>query len=1349
MAPRVKRFFLIAGFFYLSLGLWGCGGGGGGTTSPAPVVGNPVPVVTSVTPNSFSAVEAGNTITVTGSSFVSGAVVNLDGTALGTHFISATQLTATVPASAQTSAGMHSITVTNPTPAGGTSSPAVQVKITPTMANVSPSGGIVGSTLSVTVYGGDVKTAANNVLTFAQTGRTYTANATAAAPSGNAVALTVAVPAGLVPASPAVSLAAPSTISASVDSFTSANTVPFEVEPPPHAFTVSPPSAEQGTSLTVSLVGSNTLFSTDSTLSTDNAALTLSNVAVASPRLISATLTISTGAATGDHVLTASSNGDPIAFHFSVLPASTTPVVISSISTTSAPPLAPITITGTGLTAGGQVGSSLVLRYSYGSVVAEFPVEAVSDTDVDTLIPVLPDPTAGGLYTGNVNVQAIVDGRASNVLTFTLAPLPANSAPLGATTTAYVDMLSTLLTNEKSRLDALGVMPAGQAQSLDSFFDAASSALTDYRQQVATAVAGGTVTAPDGTTFSKDAVDVLDRLLQSSGVISGEALGVAKIAQMAEGNYVTLGTVSDSLEAAAGTFCQGIAVTSKISTFVRYASWGACLGSLIPVAAPVLGPICGLLQLTQAAFTVMDYMHLACEIFPTSLASVAFSPAAAQNFFVGGSGQEESATGMFETDPAASTDVGTTVLGEVLKHVLPDSVVRLIVGNKVLATEFNSIIQEIIDRIAANVLDTAAPSAFGFSVNANLTPATVSLLPNPNGLVSIQNSPDNLGFDLTPTETAGMTQLDLDLSNFLTLDSSGNPTTESTQVSGNNLPVEVFTIVTVSPSSATLDLGTQQQFTWSVAGTSDQDVSWAVSSASDGSPGGTIITTGQNTDLYTAPITAGTYTITATSDFDHQTGSATVTVLNQAAVPVLNNVAPSLVKVGSFTLTLTGSGFLPGAQAYFDGTPLTTTFVSPTQVTASGTALSSQLGLVPVTIKNSGTALSNTVDVAVVASYGTSSGSTAVIAGDVGGKLVDKAYVPVPNSDLVSVINLDTTPGTNPVVTTIPIPNFYSPNATAADQSRMEVLAISYTSPDIQVIDASNDVLVTTLTAPVTTSVGFSGGSCMICGIAVDPATNKAILDTAQGYLVLDLSAQTFSSFLPAPPAENFGYNPNGLLVLSPTYGVSSFTGLQIFNLLGGTIFNLSSSVGPYPDAAAVDINTGIAAVPDEYTGDQYLLNMQGAVLNSATVPPSFTTPSTVFHINFTNCGSELYDWSLVSVESTSHLLFLGTEFADCAAVESLPAAPLVGTPPLPAVFRWGHVPIRPDGYLWNNGGDPHGIAVFTSVVDGKAYGFLVSDDANWVARIDLSALASAPNLSGGGPGEVDLSPYIVFFNTQ
>ena len=120
----------------------------------------------------------------------------------------------------------------------------------------------------------------------------------------------------------------------------------------------------------------------------------------------------------------------------------------------------------------------------------------------------------------------------------------------------------------------------------------------------------------------------------------------------------------------------------------------------------------------------------------------------------------------------------------------------------------------------------------------------------------------------------------------------------------------------------------------------------------------------------------------------------------------------------------------------------------------------------------------------------------------------------------------------------------------------------------------------------------------------------------------------------------------------------------------------------------------------------------------------------------------------MVSAESSTHLLFLASEFDNCAAVETLPTTIVSGVPPTPGVFRWSKM-LSPDVISWNNGGDPHGIAVFTSVVDGKPYGFLVRSDQAWVARIDLTGMKNAPLIIGGLPGEVDIAPFIFFLSTK
>lgn len=75
-------------------------------------------------------------------------------------------------------------------------------------------------------------------------------------------------------------------------------------------------------------------------------------------------------------------------------------------------------------------------------------------------------------------------------------------------------------------------------------------------------------------------------------------------------------------------------------------------------------------------------------------------------------------------------------------------------------------------------------------------------------------------------------------------------------------------VVSVSPKTVTLQVGTTKQFQVAVTGTANQAVSWSAS-------GGTVSATG----LYTAPTTAGAYVVTATSAANSaKSDSATVTV---------------------------------------------------------------------------------------------------------------------------------------------------------------------------------------------------------------------------------------------------------------------------------------------------------------------------------------------------------------------------------------------------------------------------------------------------------------------------------------
>ena len=98
-----------------------CGGGGGGSGGGNP---SPTPVtVTSLAPAGLNAGTPATVLTVTGSGFVTSSVVQWNGTALSTSYVSPTSLTANVPAADLTSPSSVSVTVTDGS--GAASSAAV------------------------------------------------------------------------------------------------------------------------------------------------------------------------------------------------------------------------------------------------------------------------------------------------------------------------------------------------------------------------------------------------------------------------------------------------------------------------------------------------------------------------------------------------------------------------------------------------------------------------------------------------------------------------------------------------------------------------------------------------------------------------------------------------------------------------------------------------------------------------------------------------------------------------------------------------------------------------------------------------------------------------------------------------------------------------------------------------------------------------------------------------------------------------------------------------------------------------------------------------------------------------
>ncbi len=132
----------------------------------------------------------------------------------------------------------------------------------------------------------------------------------------------------------------------------------------------------------------------------------------------------------------------------------------------------------------------------------------------------------------------------------------------------------------------------------------------------------------------------------------------------------------------------------------------------------------------------------------------------------------------------------------------------------------------------------------------------------------------------------------------VTATSAANTSKSASAVVTVSQPIQVS--ISVSPTTASLQTGGQQQFTATVGGTTNTAVTWAASA-------GTITSGGQ----YTAPSSAGTYTVTATSAADtSKSASAVVTVSQPVQVSIsVSPITASLQTGGQqqFTATMGGT----------------------------------------------------------------------------------------------------------------------------------------------------------------------------------------------------------------------------------------------------------------------------------------------------------------------------------------------------------------------------------------------------------------------------------------------------------
>ncbi len=181
------------------------------------------------------------------------------------------------------------------------------------------------------------------------------------------------------------------------------------------------------------------------------------------------------------------------------------------------------------------------------------------------------------------------------------------------------------------------------------------------------------------------------------------------------------------------------------------------------------------------------------------------------------------------------------------------------------------------------------------------------------------------------------------------------------RISADSGAVQSGVGVSVSPSTVTVRVGHAMTFTATVTGASG-GVTWSVN---DVSGGDALVGTIDASGVYVPPSTLpspSVVTVRATSvTSPSASGIATVTLIPP---PSITAVSPASFPSGTFSLSITGAGFVAGSRVSFDGAVVTTNVSSSTSLTASGSAPAANPS-VPVTVTTPEGDVSNTVFVTV------------------------------------------------------------------------------------------------------------------------------------------------------------------------------------------------------------------------------------------------------------------------------------------------------------------------------------------------------------------------------------------------
>ena len=900
----------------------------GNGTSGAIFTVNPAPTITGVSPSSLNAGAVNQSLTVTGTDFVSGASLatafsGSNITVLSTTFVNATTLTVNVSISSSAATGPRTFTVANGDGSIATSGSIFTVNAAPTVTAVSPTSLAQGATnQSLTITGTDFVSGASLATVFSGTG--ITVNSTTL---NSATSLTVNI---------SITGGAPTgtrviTVTNGDGSIATSGSI-FTVNAAPTVTAVSPTSRGQGAT-SQNLTVSGTGFESGATATFSNTGITVNSTTYVSATSLTVNVTIAGNATVGSGTITVMNPDDGSATSGSIFTVNTapSPVSVSPSSLNQGAISQTLTLTGTGFVSGATTTFS-------GTGITVNSTTFVNSTTLTVNVTIAGGATVGSSTITVTNPDA-GNSTSGSIFTVNAAPTITGVSPASRDQGAVSQNLTVTGTDFVNGA-SLATVFSGSLITVNSTTYVNSTTLTvnvSISSSAATGTRTFTVTNGDRSTATSGSIFTV------SGAPTVTAVSPTSRGQGATNQTLTI-TGTNFVSGATTAFStNGITVNSTTFNSATSLTVNVSIsGSATPGTRTITVTNGDGSTATSGSIFTVNAAPTVTAVSSTSRGE----GATAQNLTVTGTGFQSGATTTF-------SGTGITVNSTTFVNATTLTVNVTIAGGATVGTSTITV---------TNPDAGSATSGSIFTVNAAPTVTAVSPTSRDAGAVSQSLTVTGTGFVSGATTSFSGSNITVNSTTFvnattLTVNisiSSGalvgtRAITVTNPDAGNGTSGSIFTVnaaptvTAVSPTSR--DAGAVNQ-NLTITGTNFITGATVAFSTNGITVNSTTFNSATSLSVnisIASGATVGTRTITVTNGDGSVVTSGSIFTVN--AAPTVTAVSPSSRAQGTSnqSLTVTGTNFITGATATFSATGITvnsTTFVSATSLTVNVTVAS-------------------------------------------------------------------------------------------------------------------------------------------------------------------------------------------------------------------------------------------------------------------------------------------------------------------------------------------------------------------------------------------------------------------------